>query len=69
MSNSTVNHVEVMNGQSTTQLLSSLMKGTTYEITIVLVNTAGESLASEPMQQTTAVDRESCALIFDIVHV
>ena len=60
MGNYTVNSVIVMDGETTSQLLLGLMKGTTYEVTIVACNSAGKSLSSEPLRQRTAVDCELC---------
>ena len=58
MGDSTVNNATVMDGAATSQLLSGLLKGTTYEVTVIATNSAGESPASDPMQQRTDVDRE-----------
>ena len=60
MGNYTVNSVIVMDGETTSQLLFGLMKGTTYEVTIVACNLGGKSLSSEPLRQRTAVDCELC---------
>ena len=58
MGDSTVNNVTVMDGTATSQLLSGLLKGTTYNVTVIATNSAGESPASDPMQKRTTVDRE-----------
>ena len=58
MGDSTVVSVPVMDGVATSQLLSNLLKGTTYEVTVIATNSAGGSPASEPIQQRTDVDRE-----------
>ena len=58
MNDSTVNNVTVMDGAATSQLLSGLLKGTVYNVTVIATNSAGESPASVSMQQRTDVDRK-----------
>ena len=55
---SDVTNIAQMNPAAAGQLLTGLMKGTEYSVTVLAVNSAGDSGSSDPMVQRTDVDRK-----------